>query len=609
VLAGAGTLLALELDADRALARWMGAREGALRAIAERGTYLDDDDVRRLMGLTLPGTDELIGLLELRRVARAIECDLVVVDTAPTGHALRLLETPDALARLAQVLDQMQAKHRLLSESLAGGYRPDAADEIIREIAAEAAAIRAVLRDPRRCEATWVLLPEALSIEETADALHALDARGLAVPRVLVNRVTPRPSRRCAQCSPRVSAERSAIARVRRRFRGREVVLVSAADEEPRGVEALRALAPASLGPRLGGHPVAPPRPSLAAARPPRAAATSAATLVPPGGARLVFFGGKGGVGKTTCAAATAIAIARKSRRVLLLSTDPAHSLSDVLGVRIGDDERPVPGAPGLHAREIDSIASFARERERYREAVRRMFRALVQSPRHDAAYDRIVMEDLIDLAPTGIDEVFAVVTLARALERTVERGRRKGWDCVVVDTAPTGHTLRLLGMPRVAREWAHALLAVLLKYRRVLGLGELASDLLAFAKGARALDELLRDESRTRFVVVTRAAELPRRETARLVASLARVRIPCPALVVDAVAAGTCDRCRAAATREAVEIAALEHLARNPGSSRRRARAILLAPAVYPPPRGIASLARWAARWKRMRAPAKSMG
>src|ERR1700757_2860519 len=98
-------------------------------------------------------------------------------------------------------------------------------------------------------------------------------------------------------------------------------------------------------------------------------------------------------------------------------------------------------------------------------------------------------MEDLLDLAPPGIDEIFAIVSLVDALEPATKARRRAPWDTVVVDTAPTGHTLRLLRMPSIAREWTHALLGVLLKYRRVLGLGELASDVLAFARRLRALE------------------------------------------------------------------------------------------------------------------------
>jgi arsenite-transporting ATPase len=150
-------------------------------------------------------------------------------------------------------------------------------------------------------------------------------------------------------------------------------------------------------------------------------------------------------------------------------------------------------------------------------------------------------------------------------------------------------------------------LLGVLLKYRRVLGLGDLASDLLTFARRLKALDTLLHDDARAAFVVVTRAAALPRLETERLLNALARSRVPCPAVVVDAATCGTCPRCRAAAAVEAEELAALARASRRARSSPRRARAILVAPAVYPPPRGVASLARWAARWGARQVDAES--
>ncbi|MEZ0227241.1 MAG: ArsA family ATPase, partial [Planctomycetota bacterium] len=89
-----GRLDALELDADAALERWLDERRATLGTIAERGTYLDKEDVEKFLRLSLPGVDELVGLLELVRVGREHEVDLVVVDTAPTGHTLRLLEMP-----------------------------------------------------------------------------------------------------------------------------------------------------------------------------------------------------------------------------------------------------------------------------------------------------------------------------------------------------------------------------------------------------------------------------------------------------------------------------------------------------------------------------------
>ena len=91
-----GSLDVVELDADRALTSWIGVRRLAFTRIVARGTYLDDDDIEALLDLAFPGVDELIGLLELTRMAEAGKYPEVIVDTAPTGHTLRLLAMPAA---------------------------------------------------------------------------------------------------------------------------------------------------------------------------------------------------------------------------------------------------------------------------------------------------------------------------------------------------------------------------------------------------------------------------------------------------------------------------------------------------------------------------------
>ncbi|HEV7498833.1 MAG TPA: ArsA family ATPase, partial [Vicinamibacteria bacterium] len=152
-----GALHAVELDADRALARWLEERRDRLSTIALRGTYLDREDVDRFLSLSLPGTDELIGLLELGRLSRSAPFDDVVVDTAPTGHTLRLLQMPETLRQIASVLDDMQAKHRFLARSLGGAHRADSADRLIAEVEREAAESAALLRDPARASFSWVM--------------------------------------------------------------------------------------------------------------------------------------------------------------------------------------------------------------------------------------------------------------------------------------------------------------------------------------------------------------------------------------------------------------------------------------------------------------------
>jgi arsenite/tail-anchored protein-transporting ATPase len=579
---GAPGLHAAEMDADRALERWMGARRRPLRTIAERGTYLDEEDVDRFLRLSLPGVDELIGLVELARLSRSAPYREVVVDTAPTGHTLRLLAMPETLRRLASVLDDMHAKHRFLAQSLGAEYRPDAADALIDELEREGRALAELLRDPQRCTFAWIVLPEMLAVEEARDGVRALETAGIRITEIIVNAVHQPVARPLPHASARVRAEQDALAAIAAAFPRYPIRLVAAQPREPRGLDALRAVARALRAPRgllekPGRRVVRRAVPARRPSRPLRStpAASPVLDLIAPAGIRLLAFAGKGGVGKTTCAAAAAIALAERpgAPRVLLLSTDPAHSIADVLGTPLDDEERPVPGAaPGLRARELDAERAFQERRERYRSAVDDLFAAVLHGTRLDVAFDREVVEQLIDLAPPGLDELFAILTVIEALFHRAPAP----YDVIVLDTAPTGHALRLLQMPAAALEWVHALIAILLKYRAVVGLGDLATDLVEIARDLRALQELLRDGARARVVAVTRAADLPRLETDRLLARLRTLGIAVSAVLMNAVPPG----------------------AERPSASRKR-YAMICAPAVFPPPHGVDELRQWARRWE----------
>lgn len=584
-----GSLRAAELDAAAALARWLNDRRATLRLIADRGTYFDREDVESFLDLSLPGVDELIALLELRRLGGSGRYDEVVVDTAPTGHTLRLLAMPRTFRNLASVLDQMQEKHRVVAESLGGAAAGDVADALIEELQREGEALEAALRDEQATRFTWVSLPEALSVGETRDGLRALEAAGIPVAELVVNRLTPPPDGPCALCSGRRRLEAEAVQALRPLAGRRPLRFLPALEEEPRGVAALRPLGQRLLSAGTGASLVARTRGAGARSSPPLPRAEG----VPAewGKLRLLMFGGKGGVGKSTCAAAAALALAlaRPRRRVLLLSTDPARRTSDVLRMDVTD--RPVRvkgGPPNLQVQEIDADAAFVRERERYRQAVTDLFEGLRGDSRLDPVYDRAILEDLIDLAPPGLDEVFATVAVMDAFQ---------AWPLVVNDTAPTGHALRLLEMPQLAREWVHALMRMVLKYQRLVGLGRLAEELLDVSRRLSALQSLLTDPSRTRFITVTRAAQLPRQETQRLLAALGRLEVPTGGLIVNALTPEGCKRCRRQARVERRETAAVFQAC---DALRGSPCPAILAPACAPPPRGAAALRRFGQSWGR---------
>lgn len=590
-----GRLHACELDAPAALARWLDERREALVQVAARGTTLREAEAERLLARALPGADELMGLLEVDRLAREGAHDLVVVDTAPTGHTLRLLDAPDALARLARVLDALLAKHRWLAERFGRGHRRDGADAVVDELSADAGALAARLRDPARCSVAWVLAPEDLPLLETRAGLRSLGELGVTVDELVVNRLTPAGAR-CPACRERARAERASLSALRALLDGRVLRVIPALDEEPRGLPALRGVARRLRArARLDALGASRPR-ARAPRRPPVPAWVS--RLAPPG-RRLLLFGGKGGVGKTTCAAAAALAVARAEprRRVLLLSVDPAHSTSDALGLprEAGADERPV--APGLALRELDARATFARARDRWRAALDELF-AAVAGGGLDATLDRRAAQELVELAPPGLDELLAALEVVDDVLGDEAVGRAPRCDLLVVDTPPTGHALRLLEAPALALEWTRLCLELLRDHGAV---GALARDLVATARGLRRLKELLEDPARAGFVVVTRAGALPGRETERLLAALERLRVAVPGVVLNGAPAASaperCARCRADARAHAEAVQALKRLRRRGAGG--GGWTMIEAPRATPrPPRGAAALDAWGLTW-----------
>ncbi|MBS3939985.1 MAG: ArsA family ATPase [Actinobacteria bacterium] len=245
----------------------------------------------------------------------------------------------------------------------------------------------------------------------------------------------------------------------------------------------------------------------------------------------VCFVGGKGGVGKTTVSAALARAHAAAGRRTLLVSTDPAHSTGDVLGCRIGPE--PVEVADHLEAVEIDPEAVA----DAYVEAVRHDVHRAV-SPEVRATVDRH-----LDLARRGAGTLESAL-LDRLGDLLAGAGTR--WDRIVVDTAPTGHTLRLLAMPELLTAWVQGLVRQREKAKGVdRMLRNLAGDetpvadpvidrLHAQRLRLQRLREVLHDDALVHLVLIPE--RLPIEETARALDSLDAAGLTVGSVVVNRV-------------------------------------------------------------------------
>jgi len=148
---------------------------------------------------------------------------------------------------------------------------------------------------------------------------------------------------------------------------------------------------------------------------------------------RILFFTGKGGVGKTSLACATAVSMARQGRQVLLVSTDPASNLDEVLGVRLAGAPTAIPGAPGLFALNIDPEAAA----KAYRDRVIGPFRGVLPDASINSMEEQLSGACSVEIA--AFDEFTKLLGDAQATA---------GFDHIIFDTAPTGHTLRLLQLP-----------------------------------------------------------------------------------------------------------------------------------------------------------------
>lgn len=229
---------------------------------------------------------------------------------------------------------------------------------------------------------------------------------------------------------------------------------------------------------------------------------------------RHLFFTGKGGVGKTSLACACALWLAEHGRRVLLVSTDPASNVGQVFGVSIGNQITALPAAPGLSALEIDPPAAAAAYRERMLAPVRGVLPDAVVAG---------IAEQLSGACTTEIaafDEFTALLT---------DGALTAGFDHIVFDTAPTGHTIRLLQLPGAWSEFldnAH-------------GDASCLGPLAALDKQREQYQEAvatLTDPARTRLVLVARAQRASLREVARTQHELSAIGLPHASLVVNAL-------------------------------------------------------------------------
>ena len=420
---GVPNLWAMEIDPDRATEEYKDRALAPIRAaFPPQIVQVMEEQMSGPCTAEVAAFDRFTDFLETPADSDR-SFDVVIFDTAPTGHTLRLIELPIEWSRSIDEAAQGSGQTCI---------GPAAA---IQDAKLKYERAVATMRNPAQTRFTFVLQPEATSIKETLRATDELRKLGIHSHDLIINGILPPEEAANVLFAQRIQMQAAYLAQIERDLPlpAQRMYLL---DGEIKGSARLREVAEMLFdGKRAAASVVIPV--TISAEQVQTNGADVLQRLLPNGHRRTVFFAGKGGVGKTVSSCVTAVWMARQGYKTLLLTTDPAAHIGDVLGVPVGDAVAPVDGAPNLWATKIDPKAAGEAYKTRILEDARRRGRT-------ESALK--VMEEELNSPCT--EEI-------AAFDLFIEYASQPDWEVVVFDTAPTGHTLRMLELPV---EWSKQL-------------------------------------------------------------------------------------------------------------------------------------------------------
>jgi arsenite/tail-anchored protein-transporting ATPase len=508
-----------QVNAEREFHAFIGKYKEALLATLEQGTIFSRQEIEPLLDTALPGLAEISALLAVEQALSSGKYDHIVLDTAPFGHTLRLLQLPEQFVRFLDFLEIAGSRDQILAAHF-GGKVESGPQRFLRDWRDIVEAVRqAISRD---AQMFLVTTPEKFSLNEALRVTEALRNSSLPVEisAVVLNR-----------------AVMTAAARkiLHQRYPRRPLLIGEDWGAPVQGAPALSAFAEQLFEGKIKRLPeVQPPRaPELRLHPVPWPLPESKLTLVL----------GKGGVGKTTVSAGLGFRSrsARPKQPVTICSVDPAPSLDDIFQQAVVNQPRPVLSDPRFTAAEMDSAAEFAAWVRGMKDKIDQALSREHSGVHVELSFERRLFTALLDIVPPGVDEVFAVFRILDLLAA--------GAQTVIIDMAPTGHALELLRLPQRMLLWSRLLLKTLAVHRTLALAQDVAVEIAAFGQRVRELASLLQDRQRARVWTVMLPEPLPDRETERLRQQLAGLGMRGGPLLINrilfAADVGSCRRCR----------------------------------------------------------------
>ncbi len=478
---GIENLYAMEIDPDEATREYKEKIIAPYRQIMPKDVIASIDE--QLSG---PCTTEMASFDRFIDFMEADVYDVVVFDTAPTGHTIRLLALPVDWSK------HIEEAAKGSGQTCLGPVQTiqDSKDKYNRATA--------LLKNAKRTKFIFVMRPEELSLYETLRASKELESIGIKSGEIIINGIMPKEACEIGFFKKKYEAEQNVIRKANNVIKKPKRCMFLR-DNEVKGIASLRNVAEELFSKRkthspartvLAGKPFH--RLTDSPLHPLTASPTNIDRLLMPErkGTKAVFFTGKGGVGKTTISCIFAVYAAKKGFKTLLVTTDPAAHIGEVLDVRVGS--KPVKIMDNLYAVMVDQEDAFRRYKEK-----------VLNEAKGKCSEDMLKAMDE-ELNSPCTEEMAAFDRFAQFIES-------KEYDTVVFDTAPTGHTLRLLDLPFDYAKQAEMMVSA----------DESKTAREAVENRFRKIIDTLKDKNRTTFCIVLYPESTPIMESYRAMLDL----------------------------------------------------------------------------------------
>jgi arsenite-transporting ATPase len=416
-IAGIENLWAMEIDPDIATTEYIDRAMAPIRtAFPQQIVDVMEEQMSGPCTAEVAAFDRFTDFLDTDSEQQQ-EFEVVIFDTAPTGHTIRLLELP------------MEWSESIDAASEGSGQTCLGPAAAIQDAKHKYERALAMLRDESHTEFNFVLQPEEIAIKETRRAIGELEKLGIHSYRLIINGIIPESAQSNDLFHARAEMQRKYLIRIESEFdfpQSRMELL----SREIKGNNRLREVANIYFGKGKEIKIESVEVPMLSNRKLDSKELPFIKVLSSNGHRHTMFFAGKGGVGKTVASCITAVWLARSGFKTLLITTDPAAHLGDVLGVPIGDHPAPIQGIEHLWAVKIDPKAAAEDYKKR-----------ILDDARHRGRPAESIQAMEEELNSPCTEEM-------AAFDQFIDLASQSEWKAVVFDTAPTGHTLRLLELP-----------------------------------------------------------------------------------------------------------------------------------------------------------------